>query len=118
MTDTPNKAGRPEHQPTPERRQQVESMAGFGIIEDDIARSVGIAPKTLRKHYREELDLGHIKANAAVAQSLYKKALGDGTSAVTAAIFWLKTQAGWKETLVNEHRGSLSLNVTPDDAAL
>ena len=108
MTDTPNKAGRPEHQPTPERRQQVESMAGFGIIEDDIARSVGIAPKTLRKHYREELDLGHIKANAAVAQSLYKKALGDGTSAVTAAIFWLKTQAGWRETLVNEHRGSIT----------
>ena len=47
-----------------------------------------------------------------MAQSLYKKALGDGTSAVTAAIFWLKTQAGWKETLVNEHRGSITTAIT------
>lgn len=93
-------------------------MSGFGVPEDDIALSLGISAPTLRKHYRSELDLGHIKANSAVAQSLYKKALGDGTSAVTAAIFWLKTRAGWKETVVNEHVGGLTLNVTPDDAAL
>ena len=29
--------------------------------------SWGIDPKTLRKHYREELDLGEAKANAQVA---------------------------------------------------
>lgn len=97
---------RPVHQPTTEQRKQVETMAGFGITEDDIALSIGISAPTLRKHYRSELDLGHIKANSAVAQSLYKKALGDGASAVTAAIFWLKTRAGWKETTVTEHTGA------------
>lgn len=98
-----NKGGRPAHEPTAETRKQVEAMAGYGIRADDIARSVGISQETLRKHYRDELDLGTVKANTAVAQSLYKKALGDGTSAVTAAIFWMKTRAGWKETVVNEH---------------
>jgi hypothetical protein len=28
--------------------------------------------------------------------------LGDGAQSVTAAIFWLKTRAGWKETVVQE----------------
>lgn len=80
-------------------------MAGYGIPEDDIALSLDISAPTLRKHYRRELDLGHVKANSAVAQSLYKKALADGASSVTAAIFWLKTRAGWKETVVSEYTG-------------
>lgn len=84
-------------------------MAGYGVPEDDIALTVDISGPTLRKHYRRELDLGHVKANAAVAQSLYKKATGDGTSAVTAAIFWLKTRAGWKETVVTEHSGAVQI---------
>ena len=42
---------------------------------------------------------GGIKANARVAESLYRKATGEGREAVTAAIFWLKTRARWKENL-------------------
>ena len=59
---------------------------------------VGIDAKTLRKHYREELDTGRIKATAKVAESLFRKATGDGSQSVTAAIFWLKTRGGWRET--------------------
>lgn len=91
-----------QFKPTPEHRKQVESLAGFGIIEPEIARFLGIDPKTLRKYFADELATGHIKANAAVAQSLYKKALGDGNQSVTAAIFFLKTRAGWKETQVQQ----------------
>jgi len=72
-------------------------MAAFGVPEQDIARVIGIDGKTLRKHYREELDTGQTKATAKVAESLYKKATGDGPQSVTAAIFWLKTRARWKE---------------------
>jgi hypothetical protein len=93
---------RPRHQPVPALRRQVEAMAGYGIPEADIARVIGIDAKTLRKHYREELDIAHVKANSAVAQSLFKKATGEGPQSVTAAIFWLKTRARWKETLVSE----------------
>ena len=96
---------RPAHQPDPALRRQVEAMAGYGIPELGIARVIGVDPKTLRKHYRSELDLGHLKANSAVAQSLFKKATGDGPQSVTAAIFWAKTRMGWKETIVNEHGG-------------
>jgi hypothetical protein len=79
-------------------------MAGYGIPEADIATVLEIDPKTLRKHYRSELDKGHIKATANVAENLYRKATGDGRESVIAAIFWLKTRAGWKETVVNELR--------------
>src|SRR5436190_14998476 len=77
-------------------------MAGFGLPETDIATVLDIDPKTLRKHYRHELSKGSIKANTKVAESLYRKALSDGSQSVTAAIFWLKTRAHWKETVVNE----------------
>ena len=63
---------RPSHHPA--HRRQVEAMAGYGVPEIDIARVIGVDPKTLRKHYRDELDTGHVKANAKVAENLYRKA--------------------------------------------
>ncbi|MGE3990874.1 hypothetical protein [Pseudorhodoplanes sp.] len=83
------------HDPDPGQRRQVEAMAAYGIPADDIARVVGIDAKTLRKHYREELDLGSVKANAQVAGFLFNSARNGN---VTAQIFWLKTRARWKET--------------------
>ena len=41
-----------------------------------------------------------------MAENLCRKATGDGREAVIAAIFWLKTRAGWKETVVQESRTS------------
>ena len=98
--------GRPAHRPDPVTRRQVEAMAAYGIPEADIARVLGIDPKTLRKHYRDELDTGSIKANSRMAENLYRKAMGDGPQSVTATIFWLKTRAQWKETMVQEHTGN------------
>ena len=97
--------GRTAHAPDPANRRQAEAMAAYGVPESDIACVIGIDPKTLRKHYRQELDQGHTKANAKVAESLFRKALGDGPQSVTAAIFWLKTRARWKEVSVHEHGG-------------
>jgi hypothetical protein len=77
-------------------------LAAYGIPEAEIAIVIEIDPKTLRRHYRRELDTGHIKANTKVAENLYRKATGDGRESVIAAIFWLKTRARWKETTVNE----------------
>lgn len=98
---------RPSHAPDPSQRRQVEAMAGYGVPETDIARVLGIDPKTLRKHYRDALDTGHVVANAKVAESLFRKATGEGRQSVTAAIFWLKTRAGWKETSRHEIQGDL-----------
>ena len=82
-------------------------MAAYGIPEAEIACVVRIDPKTLRKHYRDELDTGATKATAKVAESLFKKAIGDGPQSVTAAIFWLKTRAHWKETVIQESAGEI-----------
>src|SRR5215212_5838698 len=92
--------GRRSHKPDPAQRRQVEAMAAYGIPETDIARVVNIDPKTLRKHYRDELDLGSTKANAQVAGFLFNSARNGN---VTAQIFWLKTRARWSEAPA-EHR--------------
>ena len=90
--------GRRSHKPDPFHRRQVEAMAGYGVPESDIARVLAIDPKTLRRHYREELDTGQIKATAKVAEFLFRKATTEGPQCVTAAIFWMKTRGGWRET--------------------
>ena len=99
--------GRRAHRPDDTSRRQVEAMAGYGVPEVDIACVLDLDPKTLRKHYRSELDKGRIKATTKVAENLYRKATGEGREAVTAAIFWLKTRAGWKETVVQETRAEI-----------
>jgi hypothetical protein len=108
---------RKAHQPDPALRRQVEAMAAYGIPEADISRVVAIDPKTLRKHYRDELDLGSTKANAQVAGFLFNSARNGN---VTAQIFWLKTRARWKEAPAElRHSGAVatgSLNELTDEA--
>jgi hypothetical protein len=87
--------GRRAHKPDPSQRRQVEAMAAYGVLENDVAAIVGIDPKTLRKHYRTELDFGGAKANAQVAGFLFNSAKNGN---VAAQIFWLKTRARWRET--------------------
>jgi hypothetical protein len=69
-------------------------MAAAGITSEAICLVIGVSGKTLRKHYRNELDTSAIRATAVVAGSLYRKAINGN---VVAQIFWLKTRAGWKE---------------------
>jgi hypothetical protein len=97
---------RPRFEATAEQRRTVEAMAAYGVPEDEIARSVGergIDPKTLRKHFRRELDIGATKANSNVAQTAYQMATSGKCPAAT--MFWLKCRAGWKETNVLQHSG-------------
>ena len=79
---------------TPERRNQVEVLAGFGLPQTQIAVLLGCDPKTLRKHFETELAYGDAKATAKIAQTLYNKAVGGDTASL---IFWLKARAGWRE---------------------
>lgn len=93
------------HQPDIASRRQVEALAAYGIPETDISMVVGIDPKTLRKHYRHELDFGQTKANAQVAGFLFNSARNGN---VTAQIFWLKTRARWKEGPTElQHSGAI-----------
>lgn len=96
MTDR-NEGGRPQHKPDEKSRVQVKMLAAMGIGVDDIAKVVGVSAPTLRKHYEHEIEIGRIEANAKVAGSLFKAATANDKGSVAAAIFWLKTRAGWRE---------------------
>jgi hypothetical protein len=95
-------AGRKNFEPTEQLRRMVESLAGCGTRQDAIARITGIDAKTLRKHFRHELDCGADKANAQVANTLYKMATSG--NCVAATIFWAKARNHWRETSRAQHR--------------
>ena len=85
---------------------RIEALAGYGISVAEIASIYRLGPDVIRQSFADELDAGEAKANARVAENLYRKATGDGREAVTAAIFWLKTRARWKEPSVHEVRAA------------
>lgn len=91
------------HTPTEESRKLVRTLAAVGIRFEDIASKLEIGQDTLVKYYRKELDEGRIDANASIGKTLFEQAKAGNT---TAAIFWLKTRAGWKETSVTEMTGA------------
>ena len=91
------------HKPTNESRKTVEITSCLGLPHEQIALLVGIDDKTLRKYYREELDLGKAKANGQIAKTLYSKAVGGDT---TSLIWWTKTQMKWAETQKHELTGA------------
>src|SRR6266853_5809571 len=75
-------------------REKVRYLAGVGVRQDEIARIIGCAPKTLRKRFRDELDRGVAEANATVCGYLFAAAKAGNIAAI---IFWLKTRAHWRE---------------------
>ena len=75
-------------------RERVRYLAGVGVRQDDIAKIIGCAAKTLRKRFRDELDRGVAEANATVCGYLFAAAKAGNIPAI---IFWLKTRAQWRE---------------------
>jgi hypothetical protein len=79
---------------TEEMRRKVKMLAGIGVPQHNIAQQIGCSPKTLRLHFREELDRGVAEANTMIAGTLFNTAKNGN---VTAMIFWLKTRGRWRE---------------------
>lgn len=89
--------GRPPYTPSDKDRYQVKTLAAMHIPDYDIAKVMGLSQPTLRKYFFEELERSHIEANVRVAQSLFQQATNKDKPNVSAAIFWLKCKAGWRE---------------------
>ena len=82
-----------------ENKEMVSKLSGLGLTHIQIASVLGISRTTLYKHYKEELDSGKAMCIGRVAENLYKMATGDISARNTlgACIFYLKTQANWRE---------------------
>lgn len=84
---------------TDEEIEQIGKLAGV-LNKEQIAAFFGVSSDTLNERMkdqegvREQIESGRSKAQALVAKGLLQKAL-DGN--LTAQIFYLKTQAGWRE---------------------
>lgn len=84
------------HLPTDETRRTVTVMASYGSPQVAICKAIGITDKTLRNYYASELAHASDIANGLVAETLFRMATSGRVPAAT--FFWLKTQAGWRET--------------------
>ena len=100
-----NKGGRPPISLTDEQVSQTEALGAVLSIEQ-IADYFGIGKTTFyaimerQPEVSERYKKGKAKAIGAVAQGLLQQARNGNT---TAAMFYLKTQAGWRETQNIDH---------------
>jgi hypothetical protein len=100
MTRPKNKGGRPARKLDAEQIAQVEALGAVLSIEQ-IADYFGIAKVTFyaimdrQPEVSERYKKGKARAISSVANGLLQKAQSGDTAS---AIFYLKTQAGWKET--------------------
>lgn len=103
-----------------EQRAQLDALAAY-LSQDQIADFFGISRPTFAAMIERDPDIslrykrGKAKAIGTVAQGLLQKARNGDT---TSAIFYLKTQAGWRERLDHHVEGSFSVTIGKDDADL
>ena len=85
-----------------ETADTIERLSGLGLTHEQIGYVVNLSKPTMYKYYMEELKSGKAKAIATIASNLFQTACGIGRDSLVAQMFFLKTQAGWKETNVVE----------------
>lgn len=106
--DQPKRKGRPPIKFPEDVAEQIEKLAPY-LSKEMIADYLGIARQTLHTRMEQEPELeaaysrGKAKAIAAVSGGLLMKAREGDTAS---AIFYLKTQAGWRETQRIDHTSS------------
>lgn len=105
------KRGPKAWEPTDEELAKIKLYAGLGSTQEQIATMIGKCEDTLRKNEAayKAWQTGQAETIAKVAGSLVKKALNGDTAS---AIFYLKTQAGWKETQKFEGEVAVSEGVS------
>ena len=116
--------GRPSHERTDEKAAQVEALVSFGVTIPEICTFIGVSEETLRKYYKREIETAKVRRNAKVASFLFHSASGDAiadgasySDCLRASMFWLKTQAGFKERHEIDHTstdGSMSPRAESD----
>ena len=111
--DASDTMGRRAIELTEEQRGEIETLAAL-LTQDQIGDYLGVSRTTFRAIMERDEEIaalykrGKAKAIAHVAKGLLQKARSGDT---VSSIFFLKTQAGWRETDRLEHAGGLTINV-------
>ncbi|MGA2638852.1 hypothetical protein [Methylocella sp.] len=114
-----------QYEPTADQRALVENASAFGLRQSEIAAQLKIDEKTLRKHFRAELDNGKFNLDL-LAGGAFVKALksDDERIRLDAAKYYTSRRMGWKETTRNENVGAdggamkiITMDMTPAEAA-
>lgn len=77
----PKKVGRPRYQVKEGQREQVERFIACGMIQDDIARVLGISTPTLLRYFENEIRTGPAKQRALVINNLFNQSANGNTAA-------------------------------------
>ena len=99
---------RPAMQPTVEQRRTVMQLASIGVPTEAIGHAIGEAgapldEKTIRRHFRAELDRGAALCTVRVQRKLHEL-IDQGNPA--AIFFYLKCREGWREVQRIETTGA------------
>ncbi len=84
-------------------RVMLKKMAGFGLTNDQISKTIGISEKTLRNHFSEELRQGRVEVDYMIIDTLFRQGMNGDTACL---IFWAKTRCRWSEP-PSQHEHSL-----------
>ena len=98
--------------PTAKDLQEIEMLAGMGLNQQQIADVKGMHRDTLRKYAQDTYTRGKAKAIARVAQTAYSMAISGANTAMT--IFFLKTQARWREHASSPHELAAILGLSEE----
>lgn len=75
------KSKKPEFNPSHQQRAEVEILSSGRMSEERIAKAIGIDPKTLRKHFAEELSSGMARRDADMLKAQYETGMKGNASA-------------------------------------
>jgi hypothetical protein len=127
--------GQQPHVKTEKMANKVRMLRALGNSIEAIAFACDCSPETLGAHYKTELELGQLEANAQVGASIFQTALGEKVPCLdceggrrddgkkcrtchatgqvwrlepntTAQIWWSKNRMGWTDQQRIEHTGA------------
>jgi hypothetical protein len=106
--DAPKKTGRKKIEFSDEMIRKIETLAAQGMSQDQISYALGISKGTYFKEKRNNPTINDVWSRgkamgiAKVSNALFQAAMGGN---VTAMIFWLKANAGWRDVSSVEMTG-------------
>jgi hypothetical protein len=98
--------GRAPHEPNKHTKSTVEFLYATGWPVERIAKAMSLSKSSLRRYYKDKLEAGKARIDAAVTQSIVMMAIGGGGDGAppdwekavpSMAQLWAKARMGWND---------------------